>query len=177
MAEHPLDRTLRWMRANLSGALNAKYPAGHSAAGDHCTNSGTGTLICCYIDALGKVLCRGASGNRRHFAAFLTQCMEPFLTARSTKALPDIPGKGRGAGDGEAWLYEVYRCGFVHQFVPFGAGWRRSATSHRIWTSADGVTLTIDALAREFEHGLVRFEAVVRANPKLLGNFDDYLSK
>ena len=57
--EDLLDRTLRWMLDNLHGAYTAKYPTDHQKAGQYCVNSGTCILVCCYINALGKVLLKG----------------------------------------------------------------------------------------------------------------------
>jgi len=171
--EDTFDQTLRWMRANLSGALNAVYPPGHPQAGDHCTNSGTGTLICCYIDALGKVLMEGRSDNRKHFDAFLQTCMQDFLTAGTTKRLPATKDGHVGA---EAWIYEVYRCGFVHQFCPDDVGWARSKSA-RYWTKLDPVTLNIDRFARGFLDGLEIFREEARQRPHLRSNFSDFLLK
>lgn len=57
--EDIVEKTLRHMTENLNGAYNAMHPEGHPNAGDHCTNSGTCILVCCYINALGKILSRG----------------------------------------------------------------------------------------------------------------------
>ena len=59
--EHIVERSLRWMTENLMGAYNATHPPGHPHAGNHCTNSGTCILVCCYINAMGKVLLEGRS--------------------------------------------------------------------------------------------------------------------
>jgi hypothetical protein len=76
-----MDRTLRWMCENLEGAYTAKYPAGHTKAGKHCTNSGTCVLVCCYIEALGKVLLKGKGGNRERFSEFLGSSPKSVMVA------------------------------------------------------------------------------------------------
>ena len=93
--EDAMDRTLRWMTENLSGAQRAVHPPGHEHAGKHCSNSGTGVLACCCIDALGKVLLKGKKGIRKRFDAFVHGCMQDFLKAGSTKALPKTPERPR----------------------------------------------------------------------------------
>src|SRR3972149_5673120 len=113
--EDLMDRTLRWMSENLSGAQRAVHPPGHKKAGTPCTNSGTGVLVCCYIDALGKVLAKGQRGTQKRFQTFVRECMLDFLQAGSTKSLPPTPS---GKVGGEEWLYEIYRCGFIHGFFP-----------------------------------------------------------
>ena len=66
-AEDTMDRTLRWMCENLWGARDARHPHNHKNAGSHRTNSGTGVLVCCYINALGKVLRKCKKGDRERF--------------------------------------------------------------------------------------------------------------
>ena len=104
-AEDLLDRTLRWMRENLDGANRAVHPAGHSNEGKPCSNSGTAIIVCCYINALGKVLKKGKGRDNERFKFFVTECMTDFMNAASTKALPARAGLGAGAGD--AWLCRV----------------------------------------------------------------------
>jgi hypothetical protein len=173
--EDALDRTLRWMSDNVSGALNAVYPPEHPRAGDHCTNSGTGLITCCYINALGKVLLKGGCNDAERFKTFVRQCMQDFLQARSTLSLPPIPTKGATAG--EDWLYHVFRCGFVHGFYPPGAAWMRSSSS-RYWMLRNGrPVLNIDRLVRGFTEGAVVFRQKALADPDLRANFLEYLTK
>ena len=63
--EDLMDRTLRWMTDNVRGAYTAVHPAGHPDAGAFSVNSGTCVLVCCYINALGKVLLKGGPPRRR----------------------------------------------------------------------------------------------------------------
>jgi len=172
--EHPMDRTLRWMSENLAGAQRAVHLPGHEDAGKPCTNSGTGIIVCCYINALGKVLLKGQGKDHQRFKGFVTQCMQPFLQAGSTKALPP-PTKTKKPG-GEEWLYHVYRCGFIHGFYPGNARWRRSANS-RYWTQRGGVTLNIDALVRAFFDGVEVFRQKAKDDPDLRTNFGKYITK
>ena len=166
-----MDRTLRWMRENLSGARRAVHPPGDPHAGAPCTNSGTALLTCCYIDALGKVLLRGKGGNKQRFLRFVRGCMKEFLDAASTRALPPAPS-GRSGGD--EWLWE-YRCGFVHGFFPPNARWRRS-TRRRYWTGRRGVTLNVDMLVEAFLAGLEKFRLAVDRAPDMRANFVTYIT-
>src|SRR3990172_4047361 len=119
--EDIVERTLRWMTENLMGVYNAKHPPGHPKAGKHCTNSGTCILVCCYINALGKVLLKGdqpKKTDRRdfiRFREFLHRCMNDFLVESRERSFPLTPA---GSSDGVEWLYEVFRCGFVHGVLP-----------------------------------------------------------
>jgi len=170
--EDLMDRTLRWMQENLSGALNAKYPTGHAKAGEHCTNSGTGIIVCCYINALGKVLMKGKGRDHERFKKFVRDCMPDFLSAGSTKKLPPAPS---GRVGGEYWLYEEYRCGFVHAFYPGQWQWGRSPDA-RYWIKSNPPALNIDRLARGFVDGLSVFKQKVAADPDLRKNFKAYIT-
>jgi hypothetical protein len=105
--EDLMDRTLRWMGDNLQGANNAKYPPGHPQEGDHCVNSGTCILVCCYINVLGKVLLKGRrASDFRRFRAFLDHCMHDFLDETSSKMAHLAPKlKSSCAAD---WIYKEY---------------------------------------------------------------------
>jgi hypothetical protein len=172
--EDLMDRTLRWMGDNLEGAYNAKYPPGHPKEGDHCVNSGTCILVCCYINALGKVLLKGgpAPNSRRRdfqrFREFLRRCMPDFLSESSKKALPK---------SGDEWLYEVFRCGFIHNYYPGTDGaWSRRPKLKEYWFQADSrEALNVDELVRGFVRGIKEFRQVVEADPDLRSNFQKYL--
>jgi hypothetical protein len=177
--EELMDRTLRWMRENLMGAYTAVHPAGHPQAGQPCTNSGTCVLVCCYMNALGKVLLKGGPhrGARRDFGrfhAFLERCMPDFLTESARKSLPSPPGRRNG---GEALLYDVYRCGFVHGFYPSpGFAWgRRPRLQAYWWQHEDDWVLNIDELVRGFQRGMNQFRQIAQADPNLRRRFKDYL--
>jgi hypothetical protein len=174
--EDLMDRTLRWMCENLDGAYNAKYPTGHSKAGRYCVNSGTCILVCCYIDALGKVLLRGKGSPRKRFNAFLSSCMPDFLDESSSiTALRQASG---GTNDGATWLYKVFRCGFVHSFYPrAGAGWSRRVNLRKYWFQSHGLTvLNIDELVRGFHRGLAEFRCLAQRDPTLRSRFKEYIT-
>lgn len=180
--EDAVERTLRWMTENLNGAYTAVHPEGHPNAGHHCTNSGTCIIACCYINSLGKVLWKGGppkkgtpeSGRRdfERFRKFLQLCMSDFLTESDALALPPTP-KGRTGGD--EWLYEVFRCGFVHGY-PADVAWGRNPDSRKYWfTSHNRLTLNIDELVRGFYRGLVEFRRLVDADVDLRSRFMEYI--
>jgi len=179
--EDLMDRTLRWMGDNLRGAYTAKYPPEHPKAGQYCVNSGTCILVCCYINALGKVLLKGGPASKHsrrdfhRFREFLQRCMPDFLTESSSKVLPPTPkGKRRG---GDEWLYEVFRCGFIHSFYPGTDGaWSRKPKLKEYWFPAGSrIALNIDELVRGFEHGLEQFRRLAEADPHLRTKFEEYI--
>ena len=169
-----MDRTLRWMDENLQGSYKATYPPDHPKAGQHCVNSGTCILVFCYINALGKVLLKGgpALKSRRRdfqrFRKFLRRCMRDFLDESSKKALPK---------SGDEWLYEVFRCGFVHNYYPGpDDGWSRRPNLKEYWFPANSrFALNVDELVRGFIRGVKEFQCVVEADPDLRTNFQKYL--
>ena len=179
MAEDTFDRTLRWMTENLNGAYSAKHPEGHPHAGDHCTNSGTCIIVCSYINALGKVLYKGGPLSYRgrdfaRFQKFLRLCMSDFLSESNTLVLPPTP---KGNVGGEYWLYEVYRCGFIHGFYPgANVAWGRKIKSNRYWFTHRGrLTLNIDELVRGFGRGIDEFRRLANVDIELRSRFREYL--
>ena len=180
--EDGLDRTLRWMTENLNGTYTAKHPQGHAHAGDHCTNSGTCIIVCCYINALGKVLLKGGpskhgpTGYRRRdferFQKFLQLCMNDFLSESDLMNLGQTP-KGNSGGD--EWLYEVYRCGFVHGY-PANVAWGRNYNSKKYWFTNKGrLALNIDELVRGFHRGIVEFRRLADLDTDLRSRFMEYM--
>ena len=182
-----IDRTLRWMKENLDGAYNARYSEGHEKSGQHCTNSGTCLLICCYINILGKVLCKGGPDkkvngkrikrDRQRFLQFAERCMPDLVTKSSAKTFPQI--KQRPI-TGQEFLYEIFRCGFVHQFYPNEkSGWSRFPGQEQYWKEAtpDRVVLNIDEFKRGFDCGVVRFREIAEIENDLRENFREYLLK
>lgn len=178
--EDSVDKALRWMSENLKGAYMAVHPREHGQAGKHCTNSGTCILVCCYINALGKVLMRGGppKGQPRRdftrFREFVRLCMSDFLVESSTRELPNTP---RGNSGGDEWLYEVYRCGFIHGFYPgVDVAWGRARNHKKYWFTKNGrLVLNIDELVRGFERGLVEFRRLVDADADLRSRFKEYI--
>src|SRR5262245_35860536 len=100
--ESKMDQRLRWMVENVRGAYNARHPAGHIKTGgdDHCTNSGTCILVCCYMEELGKVLLAGEQGPVRRFREFVERCMPDFDSELKAKGLVNSP---------HAWFYTHFR--------------------------------------------------------------------
>jgi hypothetical protein len=177
--EDLVEQTLRWMTENLEGAYNAKHPLNHPRAGDHCVNSGTCILVCCYINALGKVLLKDGPASKRdrdfvRFSEFLQRCMRDFLSESSARGLPSTP---RGRSGGDWWLYEVFRCGFVHSFYPgTNVAWGRNPRSKKYWFEhRSRLTLNIDELVRGFERGIVEFRRLVAADANLRTRFKEYI--
>jgi hypothetical protein len=179
--EDIVDRTLRGMTENPNGAYIAKYPPGHPKAGYHCTNSGTCILVCCYINALGKVLLKGGPPKRKgirrdlmRFSEFRRLCMSDCLSESSTRGLPPTPN-GKSGGDG--WLYEVYRCGFIHGFYPSAnVAWGRNPNVKKYWFKQKSqLVLNIDELVRGFQRGLLEFQRHVSADADLRSRFTEYI--
>ena len=174
-----MERTLRWMTENLMGAYNAKHHQGHPHEGDHCTNSGTCILVCCYINALGKVLLKGGppkNTQRRDFVRFrefLRLCMNDFLTESNARTWPPTPKKRSG---GDEWLYEVFRCGFIHGYPNGKVAWGRSPRRNKYWLSYRGrLMLNIDGLVRGFQRGIVEFRRLAATDADLRLRFKDYI--
>lgn len=183
-SENAVERTLRWMDENLMGAYNAKHPPGHLHERDHCTNSGTCILVCCYINALGKVLLKGGPpkrGRSRHvrpdferFREFLRRCMSDFLSESDAMNLPQTP---RGRTGGDEWLYEVFRCGFIHGYPSGNVAWGRCPRSSRYWLRHQGrLTLNLDQLVRGFRRGIEEFQRIVAGDDDLRSLFDEYIT-
>lgn len=178
--EDIVERTLRRMTENLMGAYNATHPPEHPHGGTHCTNSGTCILVCCYINALGKVLLKGGPPNKTprrdfvRFREFLQHCMNDFMVESSGRHFPLTP-EGRSGGD--EWLYEVFRCGFVHGFLPRGpkAAWGRYRTNKYWYEWRSHITLNIDGLVRGFLRGIEEFRRLVAADADLRNHFKEYL--
>lgn len=176
--EDAMERTLRWMTENLNGAYMARHPEGHRNAGDHCTNSGTCIIACCYINGLGKVLLKGGppKGSPRRdfkrFQAFLRFCMNDFLSESDAMRLPPTP-KNRSGGD--EWLYEVFRCGFVHGY-PANVAWGRNPSLNNYWFKNKGrLTLNIDEIVRGFQRGIEEFRKLEATDTELRSRFMEYI--
>ncbi len=176
--EDAMERRLRWMTENINGAYMAKHPEGHPSAGKHCTNSGTCIIVCCYINALGKVLLKGGPQERerrdfRRFQAFLQHCMNDFLSESDAMNLPPTP-KNRSGGD--EWLYEVFRCGFIHGYPGAIVAWGRKHALNRYWFHDHGrLTLNIDEFVRGFHRGIEEFWRLAAADTELRSRFMEYI--
>jgi hypothetical protein len=180
--EDAMDKRLRWMNENLLGAYMARHPDGHPKAGGHCTNSGTCILACCYINALGKVLLKGAppqGTQRRDFARFnefIRRCMNDFVVESAASALPITPRWGNGGAD---VLYYFFRNGFVHGYPGVGVGWGRWRDSNNYWfrDRHGRLILNIDELVRGFQRGIGEFRRLAAADPDLRSGFKGYITK
>lgn len=118
-------------------------------------NSAAALIVCCYMEALGKVLKEGDGSNIARFDRFVRRYLDgwnketgynnpPFKSAdRATRA-----------------LYTQFRCGFAHQFANGGVGWNRGGRTAAYFTvDAHGRPgLNVDRLAAEFLAGLQRFK-------------------
>ena len=160
------------------GAYEAVHPPGHPTAGKPCTNSGTCILVCCYMNALGKVLLKGRGSEEKRFHEFLEHCMPGFL-AESARKLPPLTPKQRNKRNrGEEVLYKSYRCGFVHSFYPDTNSWSRFPSCQDYWYSVQpNLVLNIDELVHGFQQGMDRFKQIAQANPDLRSRFKDYILK
>ena len=98
--------------------------------------------------------------------------MPDYVNAKSTSALPLTP-KGNVQSE---WLYEVFRTGLVHQYLPSKAAWTRRPSSANYWVRTNPPTLNIDRLAIGFLRGISLFEAEVAKDPDLRKNFGHYLT-
>jgi len=178
--EDAMEQRLRWMKENLNGAYNALHPKGHRNAGRHCTNSGTCIIVCCYINALGKVLLKGGpSGYRRRdfkrFQKFLQLCMNDFLIESDSMELGQTP-KGKSSGD--EWLYEVFRCGFIHGYPGGKVAWARTEPNsyYKYWFYDKGrLTLNIDELVRGFHRGVDEFRRLASNDNDVRSRFIEYI--
>jgi hypothetical protein len=126
------------------------------------------------MNALGKVLRRGKHGDFERFREFLSTRMKYFLAESDTLALPATPS---GHSGGDRWLYEVFRCGFVHAFYPAGdVRWGRNEPLTKYWWyHRSTVTLNIDELVRGFRRGMLVFRHRVYADPDLASQFKEDL--
>ena|SRR5215203_220094 len=169
------------MQGNLEGAYNAKHPADHENAGEYCTNSGTCVIACCYINALGKVLLKGGPARAKdvrrdfeRFEAFVEQCMPDFVTESAGLTFPPTAG---GRRTGLDWLYEEYRCGFVHAFASPNVAWGPYPDMRKYWRrTSPRVVLNIDELVRGYRRGVNEFCKLPAADPELRSRFKDFVS-
>lgn len=181
--EDAMEQRLRWMTETINGAYMAKYPEGHPKEGGHCVNSGTCIIVFCYINGLGKVLLKGEppkrdpSGHRRpdfaRFQKFLQLCMKDFLSDSIAMDLPPTP---RNKFGGDEWLYEVFRCGFIHGYPGAYVAWGRKPDLKKYWFYNKGrLTLNIDELVRGFHRGIVEFRRLADADTELRSRFIEYI--
>lgn len=181
--EDAMEQRLRWMLENLNGAYMARHPEGHPSVGDPCTNSGTCIIACCYINALGKALLKGGPSKRgrsKHprpdfarFQEFLRLCMSDFLNESSAISWPPTP---RGRTGGDEWLYEVFRCGFIHGYPGANIACGRNPRHNKYWFNHRGrLALNIDELVRGFQRGIVQFRRIADADAELRSRFMEYI--
>jgi len=87
---------------------------------------------------------------------------------------PPTP-RGR-PGSGDEWLYEVFRCGFIHGYPDANVAWGRCPHRNRYWLSRRGrLMLNIDGLVSGFQRGLVEFRRLADADADLRSRFMEYI--
>ena len=100
--------------------------------------------------------------------------MSDFLNESSAMTWPPTPRGKPGSGD--EWLYEVFRCGFIHGYPGANVAWGRYPRRNRYWLSHRGrLTLNIDGLVRGFQRGLVEFRRLADADVDLRSRFIEYI--
>lgn len=167
--EDRMDQRLRWMTENVEGAYNAVHPKGHDNAGEPCVNSGTCILVCCYINALGKVLWKKQkTGDRQRFQRFVNYCMSDFVKESSANGLPE---------GGVLVLYKAFRCGFVHGYPKKNFAWGRfGAGNYWYRDKTNRLVLNIDELVLGFKRGKEEFKQRAVADPELRTKFLQYIT-
>jgi hypothetical protein len=99
--------------------------------------------------------------------------MPDFLKESDALGLPLTP---RARTGGDEWLYEVYRCGFVHGYPSAKVYWGRKPGSSRYWSSHRGrLMLNIDGLVAGFQRGLEEFRRRADVDPELRTKFWDFI--
>ena len=100
--------------------------------------------------------------------------MKDFLAESNALSLPPTPKNKTG---GDEWLYEVFRCGFVHGYPAGKVRWRRSRSTN-YWSHRNGwLTLNIDELVRGFQRGVKEFQSLAKRNPALQSQFLEFITK
>jgi len=171
-SESKMDQRLRWMSENVRGAYNARHPAGHIKDGgnDHCTNSGTCILVCCYMEALGKVLLAGEHSSSKRFQEFVERCV------------PDLDRELKATGRIKPyrWFYKEFRSAFVHGYPKPWYGWKRGGLGRYFLKDKHKkkeAILNIDEFVGGFERGIEKFKECAGADPDLRINFIPYITK
>lgn len=177
-SETDFERTLRWMTNNVRGAYEAVHASGTPDAGKPRVNSGTCLLVCCYMNALGKVLWKGLvppdRRDFRRFERFIEKCMPDFVHECGGKKFPSTPRQRAG---GIEWLYEVFRCGFVHGFYAGqSGGWTRRPDLNDYWVETEPlVVINIDRLVSGFEEALDRFKSIAGSDAEIEARFLEFI--
>jgi hypothetical protein len=82
----------------------------------------------------------------------------------------------RGRTGGDEWLYEVFRCGFIHGYPGANVAWGRNPHHNKYWFNHRGrLTLNIDELVRGFQRGIVEFRRLADADAELRSRFMEYI--
>lgn len=187
------DTVLRWMTENLEvasgiyrtpagrvrvdpalvsdqrGRLVRRHPRRPKNIDAFLLNSGAALIACCYIDALGKVLRKGAKPKKRkkgrkpelgnnllRFRTFVLRHMPDFMAECQR----------RGGRFSVKTLYNSYRNGFVHQFATKEARWGRRGPTAPYWSSVSGrPSINIDRLVCGVIAGIADFRVKFPTNP------------
>src|SRR5262245_29740189 len=178
------ERVLRWMVTNLEVA-SAVY---HTAEGvlkvaptvrvatdgrairsdgpppldvdDWQLTSAAALVACCYIDALGKVLCKHTKAQPAphplRFKAFIAAHMPDFTQECAAK----------GGEHSVDILYTRYRCGFAHQFAERDAHWGRDGRDRPYWyVRSSHPALNVDRFLCGVIAGIHDFQAKFLVDP------------
>jgi hypothetical protein len=99
--------------------------------------------------------------------------MKDFLSESSAMDLSPTP---RGESGGDEWLYEVFRCGFIHGYPGANVAWGRNSAHNKYWFHHRGpLTLNIDELVRGFHRGIVEFRRLADTDTELRSRFMEYI--
>jgi hypothetical protein len=101
--------------------------------------------------------------------------MSDFLSESDAMGLPPTP-KGRSGGD--EWLYEVFRCGFIHGYPGGNVAWARTEPNsyYKYWFHHRGrLTLNIDELVRGFHRGIEEFRRLADTDTELRSRFIEFI--
>jgi hypothetical protein len=98
--------------------------------------------------------------------------MIDFLSESDAMGLTLTPKKRSG---GDEWLYEVFRCGFIHGY-PANVAWGRNPGLYKyLFRNKGRLTLNIDELVRGFQRGIEKFRQLAAADAELRTRFKEYI--
>jgi hypothetical protein len=130
-------------------------------------NSASCLIVCCYIDALGKVIVDAGAqrrSNQFRFGKFFddyVRTADPDLSKepldQEVRTRDNI--RVGNVSQSAKTLFTHYRHGFVHGFASEGKAWGR-CSSKQLWVEADAnvTVLNINHLVELFVAGLDKFE-------------------
>lgn len=129
---------------------------------DNSANFAATNLICCGIDFFGRVCC--SSKPKKRFQKFVKSYFDQKY------------------GDYCLFLYEVYRCGLVHQYFPKAraaiAGCNQDANCHlKLTDQGRRFTIHIKCFFDDFKKAIEGYQKDLETNPALQRRFDDETAK